>query len=199
MIRILVVDDHPALRAGLQAVLDAEPGFVHAGACSGDEEGLWPALDTIRPDVVLLDVHLPGDDGLQLCVRIKQRVLAPKVILYSAHASPALGLCATLAGADAIVGKAAPARELSDAIRRVAAGERPLPRIRPEDVDHAARSARPEDVPLLGLLLAGTPPGDIAATLGLAAGALLHRVRRLLSDVGPPLAGSAGRAEVRAH
>ena len=90
MIRILVVDDHPALRAGLGAVLEAEPGLVYVGAVAGDHESLWPALDSIRPDVVLLDFHLPQDDGLQMCERIKQRVLAPKVILYSAHAGPGL-------------------------------------------------------------------------------------------------------------
>ena len=45
MVRVLVVDDHPAPRAGLSAVLDAEPELVYVGASAGDDESLWPALD----------------------------------------------------------------------------------------------------------------------------------------------------------
>ncbi len=187
MIRILVVDDHPALRAGLGAVLDAEPELVYAGASAGDEEGLWPALDSIRPDVVLLDFQLPQDDGLQLCLRIKQRLLAPKVILYSAHAGGNLVLGATLAGADGLVSKAAPARELFDVVRRVAGGERPLPPVLPEHLDDAAARLGPEDLPLLGLMVAGTPHRDTAATLRLSPRELTSRVRRLLADVRPQL------------
>jgi DNA-binding NarL/FixJ family response regulator len=185
VIRILVVDDHPALRAGLRAVLDAEPGLVYAGAAAGDHESLWPALDTIRPDVVLLDFHLPQDDGLQMCARIKQRVLAPKVVLYSAHAGPGLVLGATLAGADALLSKAAPARELVDVVRRVVAGERPLPPVGREHLDAATARLRPEDLPLLGLLLAGTSRKDVAATMGLQGGEVPDRIRRLLGDVRP--------------
>ena len=185
MIRILVVDDHPALRAGLGAVLDAEPELVYAGASAGDEESLWPALATIHPDVVLLDFQLPQDDGLQLCLRIKQRVLAPRVILYSAHAGENLLLGATLAGADALVSKAAPARELFDAIRRVAAGERLLPPVRPAHLDEAAVRVRAEDLTLLGLMVAGTAHGDMARTLDLPPRELTGRVRRLLASVRP--------------
>jgi DNA-binding NarL/FixJ family response regulator len=185
MIRILVVDDHPALRAGLGAVLEAEPGLVYVGAVDGDHESLWPALDSIRPDVVLLDFHLPQDDGLQMCERIKLRVLAPKVILYSAHAGPGLVLGATLAGADGLLSKAAPARELLDVIRRVAAGERRLPPVGREHLDAVAGRIRPEDLPLLGLLVAGTHRKDIATTMGLPPGEVPERVRRLLGDVRP--------------
>jgi DNA-binding NarL/FixJ family response regulator len=191
MIRILVVDDHPALRAGLGAVLEAEPSLVYVGAVAGDHESLWPALDRIRPDVVLLDFHLPQDDGLQMCQRIKERVLAPKVILYSAHAGPGLVLGATLAGADALLSKAAPARELLDVIRRVAAGERPLPPVDRRQLDAAADRIRPEDLPLVGLLVAGTSRKDIATTMGLASSEVPERIRRLLGDVRPRVARDA--------
>jgi DNA-binding NarL/FixJ family response regulator len=188
MIRILVVDDHPALRAGLGTVLDAEPGLVYAGASAGDDESLWPALERIRPDLLLLDFHLPQDDGLQLCLRIKQRVLAPKVVLYSAHAGPDLVLGATVAGADALVSKSAPARELFDVIRGVAAGERLLPAVGPEQLERGSARVRPQDAPLLELVLAGAAPKDIAARLGLGAGELPERLRRLVADLRPELA-----------
>ena len=81
MIRVVVVDDHPALRAGLQTVLDSEPGIVFAGESSGSEESVWPICCAARPDLVLLDYHLPRGDGLQLCYRIKQRCSARAVIV----------------------------------------------------------------------------------------------------------------------
>ncbi len=92
MIRVVVIDDHPALRAGLHTVLDAEPGLVFAGESDGDEESVWPLLNRTTPDLALLDYHLPHGDGLQLCYRIKQRVPTPKVIVFSAYAGPALAL-----------------------------------------------------------------------------------------------------------
>src|ERR671918_3031462 len=103
MIRVVIVDDHPALRAGLRTVLEAEPGIVVAGETDGDEERLWPLLNHVKPDLVLLDYHLPRGDGLQLCYRIKQQVPAPKVVIFSAYASPTLALPATLAHADGLL------------------------------------------------------------------------------------------------
>ena len=141
MIRVVVIDDHPALRAGLHAVLDAEPGIVFAGESDGDEESVWPLLNRTTPDLALLDYHLPHGDGMQLCYRIKQRVPAPKVIVFSAYAGPALSLPATLAKADGLLDKGVPARDLFEAIRLVNKGERlldPVSRTR-----HAGRRAAP--------------------------------------------------------
>ena len=112
-IRILVVDDHPAMRAGLMAVLRAEAGLVALDAATSDSD-LWPTLNRTKPDVVVLDYHLPGDDGLVLCRRIKRQVPAPAVLLYSAYADAALTIPARLAGVDGLVGKSAPANELYD-------------------------------------------------------------------------------------
>ena len=97
MIRVVIVDDHPALRAGLHAVVDAEPGIVFAGESGGDEESLWPAINRSRPDLILLDYHLPRGDGLQLCYRIKHDVPAPKVIIFTAYASGPLAVPAVRA------------------------------------------------------------------------------------------------------
>ncbi len=185
MIRILVVDDHPALQAGLTTVLRAEPGLVPVGACDGSQETLWPALDTTRPDVVLLDYHLPGEDGLQLCRRLKDRLLAPRVVLYSAHAGRDLLLPATLAGADALTSKAAPARDLFDVVRRVARGEVVLDAVAREDLDDASRRIAVEDLPLMGLLLGGATRVDIAAVLGVPVEEVPERTQRLLQALRP--------------
>lgn len=179
MIRILVVDDHPAMRAGLTAVLRAEPGFVPLDAASGAGD-VEPALNRTRPDVVVLDYHLPGDDGLVLCRRIKRQVPSPAVLLYSAYADASLMIPARLAGVDGLVSKAAPANEFYDAIRRVARGERVLPPISRELLDAAGEVLPPEDLPILGMTLEGTPPGEIASTLGLKPGELAHRIDRMI-------------------
>jgi DNA-binding NarL/FixJ family response regulator len=88
MIRIVVVDDHPALRAGLRAVIAGEPGLVYAGESSGSEESLWPVLHSVQPDLILLDYHLPRGDGLQLCYRIKRARPAPRVAIFTADGRP---------------------------------------------------------------------------------------------------------------
>jgi DNA-binding NarL/FixJ family response regulator len=187
VIRILVVDDHPAVRAGLTAVLRAEPGFVPLGA-AGSEDDLWPRLQATRPDVVVLDVHLPGTDGLGLCRQVKRTMPPPVVLLYSAYADASLGLAARLAGADGLVHKGAPATELFDAIRRVARGEPVLP---PADRELlAAASARldAEDLPILAMAVDGTPPGEVAEALRLPPGALPARVDAMLARLTPAAA-----------
>lgn len=180
MIRIVVVDDHPALRAGLDTVLSGEPGLIPVGS-AGSAGELWPILTTCKPDVVLLDYHLPGDDGLQVCRRIKARLLAPKVLLYSAYAGSELSIPATLAGADGVIGKGIPARELYHAIRRVVTGDRVLPPIPPELMREATERVEPEDLPLLGMLLHQTAAPDIAPVLNLDTAAVERRIDQIIA------------------
>ena len=68
MIRVALIDDHPALVAGLTAVLRAEPGIVPVGTAADGAEAEHLLYQT-QPDLVLLDYHLPSGDGLQLCQR----------------------------------------------------------------------------------------------------------------------------------
>jgi DNA-binding NarL/FixJ family response regulator len=180
MIRIATVDDHPALAAGLTAVLRGEPGFTPVGTADGEQE-LWPLLYRTRPDVLLLDYHLPGTDGLQLCRRIRNEATAPRVVIYSAYADGMLGLAARVAGAHAVVGKHAPARELFDLLRQVSRGERVLPPITPDLLEEAAHRMDLEDAPLLSLLLDDTRPADVCEALRIVPHELQWRTERLLS------------------
>ena len=182
MIRVALIDDHPALVAGLTAVLRAEPGIVPVGTAADGAEAEHLLYQT-QPDLVLLDYHLPRGDGLQLCQRIKRRVPAPKVLIYSAYADAWLGFAARAAGADGVASKAAPARELYELIRRVARGESVLPPVSAEHLNDAAARLDSEDLPLLGLLLDGTAPHDIADTLRIAPGALPGRIDRVLAHL----------------
>ncbi len=193
MIRIVVVDDHPALRAGLHTVLDAEPGFVFVGESSGAEENVWPVLNRSRPDLVLLDYHLPRGDGLQLCYRIKHDVLAPKVVIFTEYAIPALALPATLARADGLLHKGVGARELFEALRLAHRGDSLLPPIARPTLEESATVLDADDQALVAMLLDGSSEGEVAKTLRATPADIRHRVQRILSvlRLEVPAAGSA--------
>lgn len=180
MISVLIVDDHPALQAGLMAVLRSEPGIVPIATAQGEED-LWPALRRSRPDVVLLDYHLPPSDGLVLCRQIKRTMPPPAVLLFSAYADAKLVVPARLAGADGVVSKAAPAPELYDAIRTVAAGGEVMPPIERQLLSEASARLDPEDLPILGMVLDGTTHADIAETLQLEPDVLRARLDAMIS------------------
>jgi DNA-binding NarL/FixJ family response regulator len=180
MIRILIVDDHPAMRAGLTAVLRAEPGLVPLGAVSSADD-LLPALHRTAPDVVLLDYHLPTEDGLLVCRQLKRNVPAPKVLLYSAYADASLVVPAILAGADGLLNKSVPAPELYDALRSVARGERVLPPVSRELLQAATDRLAPEDLPILAMVIDGEPLAEVARVLRLAPGEASGRLDGMLA------------------
>jgi DNA-binding NarL/FixJ family response regulator len=123
MIRVLVVDDHPVLRAGLEAVLRTEPGFVCVGTAADGHE-LRAALRHTRPDVVLLDWRLGEEDGVALCRKLRAEPASPEVVLYTATADTGLDDQARDAGAHAVVEKSADIDELFDALRLAVRGSR---------------------------------------------------------------------------
>lgn len=180
MIRIVVIDDHPALRAGLHTVLDAEPGIVFAGESDGTEESVWPLLNRTQPDLVLLDYHLPHGDGLQLCYRIKHQIPAPKVIVFSAYAGPSLTLPAEIARADGLLDKGVPARDLFEAIRLVNRGERLIDPPSRAVLEEAQARLEPGDLPLLAMLREGTPEREIAQVLRREPRDIVNAVQRIL-------------------
>lgn len=180
MIRIVVVDDHPAMRLGLETVLRSEPGLVPVGSVGSAEE-LWPVLRRERPDLVLLDYHLPGLDGLRICRRIKDHPPSPRVLLFTAYAGGSLGIPAMLAGADGVVSKGLSALELFEVIRRVAGGDSALPATTREAYDEAALRLEVEDLPILGMLMDGTAHADVAEVLGLPGDELHHRIDAMIS------------------
>jgi DNA-binding NarL/FixJ family response regulator len=180
MITVAIVDDHPAVRLGLRVALRSEAGLepVGSAADAGETEVL---LYRTRPDVVLLDYHLPGTDGLTLCRRIKSDVPTPAVVLYSAFADPTMTVPAIVAGADAIVHKGGQTRELFDAIRQTARGRKALPPVSEPLLEAASQALDPEDLPLLGMLVNHTGPVDIAATLRIDRRELDRRIAAMLS------------------
>jgi DNA-binding NarL/FixJ family response regulator len=185
LVRVVVVDDHAAIRLGLRSALASHPGLICVGAAADGEE-MWPLLDRARPDLVVLDYHLPRASGLELCRRIKSDVLAPGVLLYSAYADPALVVPALVAGADGIVHKGSDTRELFEALRSVADGGSHMPPLIPELLHAANAALDAEDRPVLELVVERAPRQQIAATLGLGAAELDERLGRILARLRVP-------------
>lgn len=190
MITVAVIDDHPAIRLGLRTALLSEPGLEPVGSAN-DARDAEVLLYRTRPDVVLLDYHLPGIDGLTLCRRIKTDPPAPAVVLYSAFADPAITVPAIVAGADGIVHKGGDTRELFDAIRQTARGDAALPPIAEPLLEAAEQALDPADGALLHMLVDRVPTADLARTLRLQRSDLDNRIDgmldRLLVPVSPHL------------
>ncbi|HWK30261.1 MAG TPA: response regulator transcription factor [Solirubrobacter sp.] len=158
---IVLVDDHPAVRAGLRGLISDEDDLRVAATAATAREGFEAIADT-RPDVALVDLHLPDDDGLSLCLRTRGLPDAPRVIIYSAFADAALAVRAAIAGAEGVLPKATAPRALLDALRTGAAAPLDTRALRAlgERLDEG-------DLPILGMLSHGVPDAEIASTLGL--------------------------------
>ena len=192
--RVLVVDDHSAVRSGIEALLAGEPDLEPVGAAGGAAEALALARQT-RPDVAIVDFQLGDRDGLSLCRQLKELPDPARVVVYSAFADGPLALAGVIAGADGVVHKAALAGELCDTVRAVAAGRTAIPPAPPAARAVVAARLDPDDLPILAMLLDGTDPEEIARVLGmnpawLAARrwAMLECLRRLPTRRGVPAA-----------
>jgi DNA-binding NarL/FixJ family response regulator len=181
-VRVVVVDDHPAMRAGVRAVFDGTPDLTLVGEAAAARD-LPPVLARASPDVVLLDFHLPDEDGLVLCHRLKRAPFPPKVVVYSAYADESLIAPAMLAQADALLAKHAGAPVLAGAVREVAAGTSPPPELRPVLRERLVELLAPEDVALAGLLLMRLRPAEVARRTGLQPTEFATRTERMLRVV----------------
>lgn len=166
LVRVAILDDHPAVRAGLQAMLEPEPDLVAVGAAA-DEFGLWRLLELAEPSMVILDIAHPGGDGLTLTMRLKELVRPRHVILYSGAPKESISIAATLAGVDAVVAKTEPRRELLETVRAVAAGSYTPAAIPMRLRRRAAAELDATDQAIVAMRLAHTSLRDIAATLQL--------------------------------
>jgi DNA-binding NarL/FixJ family response regulator len=181
-VSVLVVDDHPALRAGLEQLLDQEAGYRLLEAVSSEVE-LATALGRHWPDVVVMDYALTRGDGLSACFRLKQRPHPPGVVLYSAYVDDVFAVPATLAQADAIVSKNDSVEVLLTAINAVAAGESRVPPPDPELIEAASARLDAEDLPIVGMLFARVRVDDIATTLGVEPREVRARALRIIGEM----------------
>ncbi|MBI3361642.1 MAG: response regulator transcription factor [Chloroflexi bacterium] len=121
-IRVLIADDHTIFRAGVRLLLEAEPDIAVVGeALNGDEAAVL--AESLRPDVILMDIAMPGTNGLEATRRIKARWPEMLVLVLTMHRSDEYFFEVLKAGASGYVLKAAETNELIGAIRAVARGE----------------------------------------------------------------------------
>jgi two-component system, NarL family, response regulator NreC len=125
MTSIVLADDHHVVRQGLRALLEAEAGFSIAGEAA---DGLEAAdlVERLKPDVLVVDLMMPGLNGLEVTRQVSKRSPQTRVILLSMHANEGYVLEALRHGANAYVLKDCTATELTRAVREVAAGRRYL-------------------------------------------------------------------------
>ena len=172
MIRIVTMDRQPAVLAGVEAILRGRPGLTHAGSAA-DRYSLWPLLQRTHPDVALLDA---SGDGLELCLRLKDRLHAPRVVLHGAGDGDLVP--AAFAGADAVLDRTAPARELVETLR-----DPRLPAIGARRRARAAEPLGPTDRAIFAMRLAGTPRADIAEVAGIHPSELHARLAAIVAQL----------------
>jgi two-component system response regulator NreC len=121
-IRVLIADDHGVVRAGLRALLIAEPDLQVIGEAADGEEAVRLAVRR-QPDVVVMDISMPGPDGIEATRALAEQAPGVRVLLLTVHEDPALLREALRAGAAGYVIKRAVESELINAIRAAAAGD----------------------------------------------------------------------------
>ncbi len=189
MIRILIVDDHPIVRDGLEAVLSTQPEFAVVGTAGNGGEALRQTR-ALAPDVLLLDLEMPGMDGVQTLQQLAADGHPVRTIVFTAFDTDDRIVQAVRAGAQGYLLKGAPREELFNAIRIVHAGgsllhpvvaTRLLGRLNEQD-DPNALTAREEEV--LQLVAQGLPNKAIAARLVVTERTVKFHVSSLLGKLG---------------
>ncbi|MDD7930597.1 response regulator transcription factor [Microbacterium sp. NM3R9] len=183
MIRVLIADDEDMIRSALAALLRLEEDLDVIAECRDGESAVEQAL-ALRPDVCLLDLEMPGIDGVEAAARIRQRV-ASRCVVVTRHARPGVLRRALSAGVDGFVPKSRRADDVAAVIREVAAGRRYV------DPEIAADALSDERSPLtdreLDVLRAGARGetiAEIAASLHLSAGTVRNHVSSVLGKLG---------------
>lgn len=206
-LRVLVVDDEPAVRAGLSAILGAHADLDVVGSAADGAEGLALVAE-LEPDVVLLDLRMPGTDGLTFLERLpdpRPRVVVLTTFDLDEHVRAALAL-----GADGFLLKSSPHEELADAVRRAAAGSLPLSAKvartivdgylgspPPDPVDAAAvATLTAREAEVLRLVGEGRSNAQISADLFVSLHTVKTHVSRILTKTG---CASRGEAAALAH
>jgi DNA-binding NarL/FixJ family response regulator len=188
-IRVAVLDDHPAVLAGLQRLVEREAdlrpvAFVETG------DALRRALAGSPADVVVVDYDVARGSGLAVCQRLSERASPPRTIVYSAYAGPGLTVAARVAGVAGVVHKSAPVATLLSTIRAVAGGCEALPEVRPEVRRAALERVEEEDLAVASMLIEGASHDEIAATLGVATREISWRAHRIVARMRPRLSSS---------
>lgn len=194
LIRILVADDHPVVRDGLVAILGTQPDFKIVGEAGTGPEAVERAQQ-LQPDVMLLDLEMPGADGVEVLHQLQATHLAVRVIIFTAFDTDERILGAVQAGAQGYLLKGAPRQELFQAVRVVHAGGSLLQPVvaskllrqvsRPHHrLAAAANDLTPRELEVLRLLAQGQLNKEIAAQLVISERTVKFHVSSIMGKLG---------------
>ena len=179
------MDDHPILRKGLTALVNAEPDLKLVAEAANGKEAI-EAFRSHQPDVTLMDLQMPGLDGIQAIEAIRAEFPEARIIVLTTYTGDTQVVRALKAGARAYVLKGHVLDELLDAIRAVHAGKKRIPPdVAAELADHAtddSLTGRQSDV--LRLIAAGNGNKQIADELSISEATVKSRITNILSKLG---------------
>lgn len=193
-IRILLADDQALVRGALAALLDLEDDLeVVAEVGRGDE--VLPAVERAHPDVCLLDIEMPGLDGLTVAELIAESANACRVLIVTTFSRPGYLRRALDAGVSGFLVKDTPARALADAVRRVHAGLRVVdPALATESLLGGPNPLTSREQDVLRAALTGAPVAGIAARVHLSAGTVRNHLSSAIGKTGTSTRAEAARA-----
>jgi two-component system response regulator DesR len=183
-LRLLVADDQALVRQALAALLSLEPDFaVVAEVGRGDE--IVAAAREHRPDVALLDIEMPGIDGLEAAAALTAAVPSCKVLMLTTFGRPGYLRRAMESGALGFVVKDAPAEQLADAVRRVVAGERVVdPALAAATLAQGSSPLTERERDVLVATRGGATVADVAGTLHLSEGTVRNYLSSAIAKTG---------------
>lgn len=184
-IRILIVDDHPAIRKGLTATLEPEPDMEVVGSAATGRQAIALWHET-RPDITLMDLALEGeDDGVDAIRQIRKACATAKIIVFSAQTGDEDVYKALQSGAVTFLTKETPDEEFVQTIRCVHAGRRPIPpEIASKLADRLTQSSlTAREVEVLSFVAKGYRNKEIAAALYISEDTVQVHMKHILSKL----------------
>ncbi|MDG4799347.1 response regulator transcription factor [Micromonospora sp. WMMD980] len=183
-IRLLLADDQALVRGALAALLSLEPDLTVVAEVSRGDEVVPAALRT-QPDVALLDVEMPGMDGVAAAAALRAALPDCRVLVVTTFGRPGYLRRAMEAGANGFVVKDTPARQLADAVRRVHAGLRVVdPTLAAETLATGSSPLTERETEVLRTARGGGTVAELAATLHLSEGTVRNHLSSAIGKTG---------------
>jgi two-component system response regulator DesR len=183
-IHLLIADDQALVRGALGALLELEPDLTVIGMASDGAEALRLAAE-LRPDVCLMDIQMPGMDGVEATRRIREVSPETRILVVTTFARPGYLRAALDAGASGFIVKDTPAEQLAEAVRRVHSGLRVLdPALAADSLFDGANPLSDRERQVLRLAADGRSAAAIAAEVFLSAGTVRNHLSAAIGKTG---------------
>lgn len=183
MIRVLLADDEAMIRSALAALLRLEDDIDVVAECADGTEAVARALE-VEPDVCVLDLEMPGLDGVDVAAQLSRRI-ASRFVVVTRHARPGVLRRALSSGVAGFLPKSRGADEVAEVVRKVAVGGRYVdPEIAADALTDERCPLTPRELDVLRVGRRGETTGQIARTLSLAPGTVRNHISVVLGKLG---------------